>query len=59
MPLYRFSTDDTPPSEDFAVEHPDDETALREAARSATEVSPRDGPRCRVTVWDQNGRLLK
>jgi hypothetical protein len=56
MMLYLFSLTDTPPTDDFAVECPDDASAIAEAHRAAGEVD-RDlsQPAPRVAVWRDDG----
>jgi hypothetical protein len=58
MPLYLFSTSDTPPPHDFAIELADDKTALREAALSETDLGKHGEAPPHVTVWDVTGRKL-
>jgi hypothetical protein len=58
MPRYLFSTQNTPPVSDEAdVELPDDAAAILEAALIEADLT-RNGPRVRIKVWDENGRLL-
>jgi hypothetical protein len=59
MPLYLFSMNKTqPPSQDFAVELPDDQAALREAELARVELGRGRSSYARVFAFDGGGRLL-
>ena len=60
MPWYRFSLNDDPsPSDEFALDLPDDAAATREAvlAREKFWGSEPNGLVC-VNIWDESGRRV-
>jgi hypothetical protein len=60
MPRYRFSlSDEPPPSDEFAIDLPDDPAAIREAGLIQEDFT-RTGPTRAVSVntWDECGRRV-
>jgi hypothetical protein len=59
MPRYLFSLSDKPPSDEFAIDLPDDLAAIREAGLIQEDFT-RTGPTraVSVNVWDECGRRI-